>query len=464
MTFTFRSLTTSDTEPGDWVDHELQGLFFNDKRLEKRMGLTIGLLFNQAHASIPAACHTAAECKAVYRLFDNPKVTPAAMLAPHTQATQKRIREYPVVLCLNDFSGLDFTNKKVASELGILGNAKTRGVMINPLLAITPQNTPLGLLHFDFWNRVEDGLNAAQRAHLPIEEKETMHWLLGYRAVCALTAQAPNTKLVYIADRGCDMIDLYKEHHRQGERAADFLVRGAYDRTLLVPEDELAALQAQAEADGDTWDAAAVKEARHLYAYLQLRPAQAEVSYKMAVAPGRKSRMVTQQMYAATVMVTGRHKGDTPVSVSAILLHEINTPTGEAPVVWLLLTSLPIDTPEALETALQYYLSRWMIELFFKVLKSGCNIEEVSLRTAERLLNFIAMSAIICWRLLLVTRLARECPDVPCTVIFSKSEWQAAYQIVQQCRPPKKTPTLREMTHDVARLGGFLGRAGDVKD
>jgi hypothetical protein len=230
---------------------------------------------------------------------------------------------------------------------------------------------------------------------------------------------------------------------------------------LLVSEAELARLREQVEARGDEWNAAAVKEARRLYTRLRMQDPSAEISFQLATRPGREARLVTQQVFAATVAIKDRQHRDAALTVSAILMVESAPPVGEEPVVWLLITSLPVTTPAEIETVIQYYLSRWMIELFFKVLKSGCHVEEVCLRTRERLLNYVALYALISWRLLLVTRLARECPDVPCTVVFSPDEWQAVYQMVHHRRPPADPPTLREMTHAVARLGGFLGRTGD---
>jgi hypothetical protein len=220
-------------------------------------------------------------------------------------------------------------------------------------------------------------------------------------------------------------------------------------------------VQAQVEARGEVWDAAAVQEARRLQTHLRMHAPCAEISFTLATRPGRQARPVTQQVHAATVTIKDRQHPDATVTLSAVLLTEMAPPVGEDPVVWLLLTSLPVTTQDEIETVIQYYLSRWMIELYFKVLKSGCQVEEVCLRTRERLLNYMALYAIITWRLLFVTRLARECPAVPCTVLFTADEWQAVYQILHRCPPPTVPPPLREMVHDVARLGGFLRRTGD---
>jgi hypothetical protein len=148
------------------------------------------------------------------------------------------------------------------------------------------------------------------------------------------------------------------------------------------------------------------------------------------------------------------------VTVHAILLTEEAPPPGHEALTWLLYTSLPIDTAAALQQALAYYLARWEIELFFKVLKSGCTVERLYLQTADRLMKALACYWLIAWRILYCTRLGQACPDLPCTVVFTPVEWQAVYLIYYDALPATP-PTLQAMLHLVARGGGFIGRAGD---
>ena len=105
---------------------------------------------------------------------------------------------------------------------------------------------------------------------------------------------------------------------------------------------------------------------------------------------------------------------------------------------------------------------RWGIEVYHRTLKSGCKIEERQLGTAERIETCLAIDMVVAWRIVYLTRLGRDTPDVPCTVYFEEAEWKAltAY-ITQNPIPPERIPTLREATREVASLGGFLGRKGD---
>ena len=106
-----------------------------------------------------------------------------------------------------------------------------------------------------------------------------------------------------------------------------------------------------------------------------------------------------------------------------------------------------------------FYL--WNIEVFFKILKSGCEVEELQLQTLDRLKPCLALYIIITWRILSMTMLGRSCPDMPCTAVFDDEEWHAVYRVVHRSPPPEIPPNLNAMIRMVASLGGFLNRKGD---
>lgn len=143
------------------------------------------------------------------------------------------------------------------------------------------------------------------------------------------------------------------------------------------------------------------------------------------------------------------------------LMEEINPPEGEEPITWLLLTSLPVDTFEQACLMVEYYLCRWQIEIYFKVLKSGCKIEDRQFETSERIKPCIALYMIVAWRVLFVTMIGRECPDLSCTVLFEDDEWKSVYVIAKKEAPPETPPSLGDFTIMVASLGGYLNRKCD---
>ena len=119
------------------------------------------------------------------------------------------------------------------------------------------------------------------------------------------------------------------------------------------------------------------------------------------------------------------------VEINVVFVEEINPPEGEEAITWLLLTSLPVDTFGQACLVVEYYLCRWQIEIYFKVLKSGCKIEDRQFETSERIKPCIALYMIVAWRVLFVTMFGRECPDLPCTTLFEDDEWKPVYMIAK---------------------------------
>ncbi len=110
---------------------------------------------------------------------------------------------------------------------------------------------------------------------------------------------------------------------------------------------------------------------------------------------------------------------------------------------------------------IQWYLCRWQIEIYFRILKSGCKIEKLQLEHIDRLRPAIALYMIVAWRVLYLTMLGRECPDLPCDLVFDREEWQAIYIVTHRETPPSKPPTLNTILRMMAGFGGFLGRKYD---
>src|SRR5262245_16490544 len=99
------------------------------------------------------------------------------------------------------------------------------------------------------------------------------------------------------------------------------------------------------------------------------------------------------------------------------------------------------------------------IETFHKILKSGCRAEESRLRTAERLVNLIAMFCILSWRILWVTMLHRAAPHLKASLVFTPSELQLLQRL--QRKPSPDRALLAESILQLAKLGGYLARAAD---
>jgi len=417
---------------------ELTAIDLGDRRLNQRAQRVAEKLGDKPTVSIPAACGGWDETKAAYRLFDHPEVTAERVLTPHVACTEERLREHPRVLCVQDTTELDYTTKKDIAGLGPLNSETRRGMYLHPTLALTPDRVPLGLLDAYFWARKPGGLGQEKDPSRALEEKESVRWVDGFALVNELAEQLEDTRLTYIGDRESDIYDLFVEAPCP-EHGADWLVRVQHADRLLT--------------DG-----------RKLREVLNVAPVLTEVTFDRPASNGRPARTVHQHIKAVRVTLKAPSRPDrtlADVTITALLAFEPNPPAGEEPLVWVLLSNLPVETPQQAIEKLSWYLCRWQIEVYFKVLKSGCRIEELQLEKRERLEPALAFYMIIAWRVLYLTMLGRDCPEMPCDTVFADEEWKAVYLVTERKPPPEHPPSLDTMVRMVATLGGFLNRRND---
>ena len=427
------------SEEEGWAEAELNAADLGDGRLNRRAGVLLGQLSRRPEQSIPAACQGWAETQAAYRFFSNEKVTAEGVLLAHVEAVLERARQHPVVLCVQDTTELDFTSKPQIEGLGPLTYESALGLYIHPTVAFTPEHLCLGVV--DLWTWARDAethgtKDRASRASRPIEEKESFRWLEGYRRVCGLQKEVGEaTRLVYVADRESDLFELFAEG--QQEEVA-WLTRSNQPRKL--------------DTGARLWET--VEGAEEL----------GQIEFDLPATAQRSARRVVQTLRATQVRLAPPYRCDKVlpvVEVTALLAREETPPEGIEPIQWLLLTNLPVETLAAAREKMQWYLCRWQIEVYFRVLKSGCKVEQLQLQTRDRLEAALALYLIVAWRVLYLMMLGRNCPDLPCDVVLATEEWHAVYMVVQRKKPPRQPPPLSLMLTLVARLGGFLARKGD---
>lgn len=432
------------------IAEELEGIDLGDERLNKRGKKVLEALAANPEASINAACQGWTETLAAYRFFDNAGVSSEQLLSPHREATLGRIQKQPVALVVQDTTELDFTDHPPRGVRCL--NRETRfGLYHHAHLAATPDKLPLGVLATENFDRAAESLGKAdERTNLPLEEKESFRWLKGYRVACEVAAQCPGTRIVSVADREADLYDIYVEAQeaaaRKGPRA-DYLIRVKADRSTLEP-------------DPDT-GAAAYHKVRDEVGRSPLRSTQ---TIELTATPQRASRTATVEIRALTVQIKPPHARSwlPVVTANVVLVEEVGGPGDGTDVCWLLITTLPIATLEEVLLCLKYYVARWVIEIYFRMLKTGCRVEEIQLETKARLENCLALYNIIAWRVLYLTYLNRTSPDLPCTAVLDDAEWKSVWCVVKKQPLPKSPPTLSEMMKLVTELGGYNNRATEL--
>lgn len=425
---------------------EFEGVNLGDKRVNTKCLSIVDTLANRPGATIPTACDTWSETKCCYEFFANGKVTPEKLLEPHKKATIKRIQKEQIVLLPTDTSSLNLTSKPSIKSLGNIGNVN-QGIFIHPLLAITPDRVNLGIVDANIWARESNDkqLSGHEIYALPIEEKEKYRWIESYKIACEVANQCPDTQVIAITDREGDFAELFEAVNsaQKEEKYADIIVRSYHDRTVV--------------SDGET---------KKLKKALEDANPLGTITFTIPKTKNREARVVVQALKAAKVTFKKRSisksKASPLVTMNAVMAIEENPPEGVEPLIWVFLTTLPIDTFEQGALVIKYYLARWEIEVFFKILKSGCAVEKRRLSEYENLASLMAIYLVIAWRIAHVTKLARTYPEISCEAVFSRSEWQAAHVMKKKNNKfPDKAPTLAEFICIVATLGGYLNRKND---
>ena len=442
-----------------WVLDEMKTADLKDRRLNKRLAEVLSQLGRHPTASIPAACGGHAEMTAAYRLFDNERATFEAILQPHIDATRQRIASQPVVLLVQDTSEIDVTRpQRQVAGAGPLDGGTRLGMFLHPLQGFTPDGTPLGTVHAQAWVRDEAAARCAsfsrgQRAAMPIEEKESYRWVDALRRARQEASRCPSTQLVCLADSEADIYEFLAEATCEPHRV-DWIVRACQNRALQRENGQETAERYLREQ---------VLAQPVLFTHtIEVRGRTAKVNCETrGRRQPRQSRQAQMEVRAARVTLRPPWRADRKlpvVTVNAVLVREVNPPENDEPVEWLLLTSLPVDEIEPVRQVIQYYSVRWMIEVLFRVLKSGCRVETRRFEHIDRLLPCLAVYLIVAWRTLYVCRLGRGCPDISCEAVFEPAEWKSVWKVVHGTAPPLAPPPLGDMVRLVAQLGGYVNR------
>ena len=426
----------------EWSEEEFNGISFGDKRIDKRFILVANKFSSQPQVPINQACEDWADTKATYGLFHNQKVTTDSILAPHQNRTQDRMKSHRLVLAVQDTTYFNYTKHPKTQGLGPIGTEEQnlRGLVNHSNLAITVQGLPLGVLAQKIWARDdEDQLSAKERKNRPIESKESYKWIESIRQVRDLTPEG--VVVVNVCDREADVYEYFQEAQNHGDK---ILLRATHNRCLMEEQQCL-------------WD---YMKNQPIEGYLEVEvPAKDKQPARTAQVAIRFASVVLKPPYRSK---SQSQEGLDPINIDTVWVEEINAPDGAEPLDWKLLTNVSVITFEDAVERVSWYKKRWNIETYFKVVKSGCKVEDCRFETADRLIRYLTLMGIIAWRLFWMTKINRTDPEAPCSIVLAEHEWKALYSAIHRTRElPEQLPTVRQVVHWIARLGGFLGRKND---
>jgi len=250
---------------------------------------------------------------------------------------------------------------------------------------------------------------------------------------------------VVISDRESDVLELLMEAHtakKSDKPSADLLIRSWHNRNVQ-----------------------ANNQKGKLHDIVAKSTLMGTISFELQTRAGEKNRQVKQELRSTELIIQATTRMGTrgklhPVKMTVVHAKEIECPDVKKPVEWFFVTTLDAKNFEDTVKIIKMYLARWEIELYFKAMKSGCNVEEIQLEEASRFYSCLALYMVIAWRILFIMRIGRVQPDISCTAVLSDMEWQIAYKVINnEC--PSHPPTVSEAVKMIAQIGGYLARKSD---
>jgi hypothetical protein len=404
---------------------EYEGAQLGDTRRSERLVALAESMASTPDASFPEALD-ASDLEGAYRFLRNDAVLPDAMLAPHVRETVRRIGG-TTALALHDTTTLSY--RAGGKRRGFATSSGAQQFWSHTTLAVAGDGTrrPFGVLHVSNDTRIEHA-----------------RWAAHVDAVRDLGVDT-----VHIMDREADDYALLAHLATHGDR---FVIRLQHNRVLKEGPTELKRRLA------DTIEGAPCVERDVI---LGARP-QPNGSKQRRVHPVREGRPARLRISCARVRVPrpGQRSEHLPdeIELTFVRAWEPSPPPNEKAVDWMLMTTEPANLVAAAQVV-DWYRARWVVEEFFKALKTGCAIEKRQLETFEGLTRAVALFAPIAWHLLLLRHDARHTPDRPAQDVLSEDQLAALRAIAR--RPLPLQPTARDVFLAIAALGGHLRNNGE---
>ena len=411
---------------------DFPSLDLGDVRRNERFVTIVNNVSQQPGASIPKHNKTWYDTKATYEFFKNKDVSLEALRKTMMQYCATKASDEMRVLIAHDISNISY-NDLQADGLGYLDNKEGQGILCYSSVATTAEGLPLSLLYQRTWTRpMEDLGKSNKRKERAFEDKETYRWYEGMSEVNELLGNKVHK--IHIADREADVYELF---FHAFESNTDLLIRARHNRSLT--------------------------NGSHLWESLAEQPPAATVCLDIPDARGRKKVKVEAEVrYHQVEILRPQHKKHSYESVTLTAIEIKERSAGADSIHWKLLTTLEINSATDALQCVKWYTYRWLIERFHYVLKSGTKIEQLQLKDAESLQKAIAIYSLAAFRVMQLVYESRHHPEVNCTVVLTKAQWQTLYMLIHNNNQiPKTPPSLHQAVMWIGRLGGHLSRKSD---
>lgn len=428
-----------------------------DPRRSRRLARMVAKLAAQPQASLPEAMGSESELEGAYRLANNTHVTLTALQEAHSAETARRARAAGRVLAIHDTTPCQFVRADPAA-VGYLNTGKPGFYAHYTLVAAADSRQPLGVCHLEPIFRTQAPRSRTSRAKrvrpaggAQTRKKPNREFERWQRGIADAETQLAGCEVIHVADRETDSYELMASCLEAQHR---FVFR------VRIPDRRAQTLTGEAGALGEL----VARTEGVLTREVALSTRKPRTAPRGAQAhPPRKARLATLRFSATRLELRRpRYLGrafPASLALNVVRVWEIDPPSGEEPIEWLLFTSEPIDTPEQVAHVVDIYRARWLIEECNKALKSGCLYEERQFESRHALLALLAISLPIACEILALRTSVRENPDRPAPDVLSPLQIRILRRMGSRTLPD--SPTARDVLLAVAALGGHQRSNGE---
>ena len=439
-----------------WFEDEFGEIDFKDQRLTKRFKNIICEFVKKAQSNISSTFDSWSATKGCYRFFSNQKVKSDFILEEHIKSSITRINgaKEPVII-IHDTCSIDYKTRKKSNDLDRVFSSKKGedgcfGLILHNSLAMTTSGVPLGVVNQQFTRREtilhpDRKMATKQYVHTkPIEEKESYRWI---EAINKTNNLDISNDLIHVADREGDIYELYRDCNKNNIK---FVVRARLNRTI----------NKKRRRD---------KTKEKLFEYFESLSVMFNTVVRLQVNNEQKYREADLSVSFGKFTLPApadRTKNKDGGSLENIVLwgifaREKNPPPNEKGVSWFLITNIPVDNEDNVIEKMKWYTIRWNIEVFHKILKSGCSIELAQLRSREKLIKYITVKSIIAWKIFWLSRNFNGNEHASCNTVLNSTEQNILFKRFNKGKEIDRIISLREATIWIAKLGGYIGRKSD---
>jgi len=420
------------------VGDEFDGAELGDDRLGSRLLRIAQALESDPAGGFPKAMRSDAALEGLYRFINNERFSADDIVAPHLERTFERAREAGDVLAIHDSSYFQSAKQAPRRQAGIKSIVGARGFIAHVALVTTLEGMPLGLGHLETLVRTGSKMRKPKRG----EQKVTARWLRSMAAV------STHVRATHVIDAEGDFFELLKAMQQAEAR---FVVRAGNLRRVVECDGVRGNLETIiAGLKPRVFREIELSERRYVE---RLRGPNSRTRH-----PQRAGRIARVAISGARLALPPASRGKAELSVNVVRVWEPEPPRGQPAVEWVLLTSEAIVSADALQRVVDTYRRRWLIEEYFKALKTGCSLEKRQVGSFDALRKVLALLAPIAYRLLRLRALHRQAADAPASVGFNDVDLEL---IARAQRPPTSRPkTLEQAYLLLARLGGHIKNNG----